>query len=170
MRGGACSTIRFSKMIFFHFPLVHRQVYTDKYMQSGLQGEEHLIYLPYLSVHLTLYRMSTISSSVVARLSKVLPSLDSISVAQLTAKPPLASYSLPRTSKGNLPIYRTIRSQAVYTEIKRVQGNVVSFRNDLQTLLPHIPKEKYSCRTINGCLRIKGDFKDEILELLQKKF
>jgi large subunit ribosomal protein L49 len=112
----------------------------------------------------------SISTSAAARLAKVLPSLDSISISQLTTKPQLKSYFVPRTSQGNLPVYKTYRSQAVYTDIKRIQGNVVQFRNDLQELLPQIKKENFNCHVINGSLRIKGDHSQIIKEILDKKF
>ncbi|KAG0679998.1 hypothetical protein C6P40_003982 [Pichia californica] len=110
------------------------------------------------------------AASAAARLAKALPSLESISISQLTAKPKLASYHIPRTHQGNLPVYKTYRSQTVYTDIKRVQGNVVQLRNDLQDLLPEINKAHFNCHTINGSLRIKGDHSSEIKKILSEKF
>lgn len=115
--------------------------------------------------------MSTIiSASAAARLAKALPSLDSISVNQLTTKPKLSSYYIPRTHQGNLPVYKTYRSQAVYTDIKRVHGNIVQLRNDLQALLPEINKSNFNCRTVSGSLRIKGDYTIAIKKILASKF
>ncbi|TID26133.1 hypothetical protein CANINC_002828 [Pichia inconspicua] len=105
-----------------------------------------------------------------ARLAKVLPPLSSITADQLTTAPTLLSYYLPRTSNGNLPVYRTIRSQAMYTDIKRVQGNIVQFRNELQQLLPHIPKQNFICHTVSGTLKIKGDHLLDVKKALNKVF
>lgn len=113
---------------------------------------------------------ASVSVAAAARLAKALPALDSISVAQLTTKPKLSSYHIPRTHQGNLPVYKTYRSQAVYTDIKRVQGNVVQLRNDLQQLLPEISKANFNCHTVNGSLRIKGDHSAAIKEILAQKF
>jgi large subunit ribosomal protein L49 len=115
------------------------------------------------------HKMS-ISAQAAARLAKVLPSLDSITTSQLTVKPQLTSYFVPRTSAGNLPVYKTYRSQAAFTDIKRVQGNVVQLRNDLQAALPHINEYKYNCFTVSGSLRIKGDYVAEVKQVLEQKF
>lgn len=113
---------------------------------------------------------SPISAAAASRLARALPSLESISASQLTTKPKLASYHIPRTHQGNLPVYKTYRSQAVYTDIKRVQGNVVQLRNDLQELLPEINKSNFSCITTSGSLRIKGDHTAVVKDILNKKF
>lgn len=105
-----------------------------------------------------------------ARLAKALPSLSSITVENLTVAPAKLSYHLPRTSQGNLPVYRTLRSQAMYTDVKRVQGNVVQFRNELQEQLPHIPKQNFVCHTVSGTLKIKGDHLLEVKKALDQVF
>lgn len=105
-----------------------------------------------------------------ARLAKALPSLSSITAEQLTTAPSKLSFNIPRTSQGNLPVYRTIRSQATYTDIKRVQGNIVQFRNELQEQLPHIPKSDFTCHTISGTLKIKGDHLYDVKKALENVF
>ena len=112
----------------------------------------------------------SVSAAAATRLAKALPALDSISAAQLTVKPKPASYHVPRTHLGNLPVYKSYRSQAVFTDIKRVQGNVVQLRNDLQQLLPDVSRSNFNCHTISGSLRIKGDHTLAVKEILAKKF
>ena len=113
---------------------------------------------------------ASVSAAAAARLARARPALDSISAAQRTITPKLAAYHVPRTHLGNLPVYKTYRSQAVYTDIKRVQGNVVQLRNDLQQLLPHVDRSNFNCHTISGSLRIKGDHTLAVKELLAQKF
>lgn len=114
--------------------------------------------------------MSALSASSAARLAKVLPSLNEISLSQLTTKPALPTYNISRTSSGNLPVYKTIRSQCEYTDIKRVKGNVVQLRNDLQNALPQIEKSKFTCFIKSNSIHIKGNYVDEIKKVLETKF
>lgn len=104
----------------------------------------------------------------------VLPSLESISASQLVQRPQPTDYFLKRTSNGNLPIYKTLRSQAVWTDVKRVEGNIVSFRNDLQqALAAHnvaYDEPDFFCLTQSNTLRIKGDYVKEISKILEKYF
>lgn len=107
-------------------------------------------------------------------MSRVLPSLASVSAADVFVKPALNSYSLLRTSQGNLPVYRTFRSQNVWTDVKRVQGNVVSFRNDLQAALAaegvSVKKEDFICVLGSNTLKIRGDYSKLLHKLLAEKF
>lgn len=106
--------------------------------------------------------------------SAILPTLESITASNLSTKPASLSYTLLRTSNNNLPLYRTVRSQSVVTEIKRVQGNVVSFRNDLQEAISqqgvNIDKNRYTCNVQTGTVRIKGDHYQLIKSVLKEKF
>ncbi|GME73162.1 unnamed protein product [Ambrosiozyma monospora] len=106
-----------------------------------------------------------------ARLNAVFPSLSSVSTKDLFTKPFTNSqYYISRTSKGNLPVYRRLKSQAYVTEVKRVQGDLVLFRNELQELMPEVPKTKFECVLQSKTLRIKGDHSERVRELLSKKF
>lgn len=104
----------------------------------------------------------------------VLPTLDSISASQLVQKPNSTDYFLKRTSNGNLPIYKTVRSQATWTDIKRVEGNIVSFRNDVQQALAasDIPFDEpnFFCIVQSNTLRIKGDYVKDLSKILDKYF
>lgn len=104
----------------------------------------------------------------------VLPSLESISASQLVQKPNPADYFIKRTSNGNLPIYKTVRSQATWTDIKRVEGNLVSFRNDLQQALAAnniaFDEPDFFCILQSNTLRVKGDYVKDISKLLEQHF
>lgn len=104
------------------------------------------------------------------RLIKVLPSLESITPVQLGTKTTRGSYFLPRTSKGNVPVYRTYRSQAVYTDVKRVQGDIIQLRNDIQTLFPNMDKSRFTCCMQSKTIKIKGNIVKELTAALEKKF
>ncbi|GMG41424.1 unnamed protein product [Ambrosiozyma monospora] len=106
-----------------------------------------------------------------ARLNAVFPSLSSVSTKDLFTKPFTKSqYHISRTSKGNLPVYRRLKSQAYVTEVKRVQGDLVLFRNELQELMPEVSKNKFECVLQSKTLRIKGDHAERVRELLSEKF
>lgn len=112
---------------------------------------------------------STLTSESLARLNTILPPLGKISSKDLYKHLPSNKYYIQRTSKGNLPIYKTYRSQCVYTDIKRVQGDIVQLRNDLQALLPDIEKKNFTCVMDSKTIKIKGDVSKRLKELLAKK-
>lgn len=104
-----------------------------------------------------------------SRLSSLIPSLNKITGEDLYKGIPFKNYFLEKTSKGNLPIYKTYRSQAVYTDIKRVHGDIVQLRNDIQTALPDIPKKNFTCIMQSKTIKIKGDVSRRLKEILGKE-
>ncbi|ODV83502.1 hypothetical protein CANARDRAFT_29947 [[Candida] arabinofermentans NRRL YB-2248] len=113
---------------------------------------------------------STATETVNPKLATIFPKLSEISASDLNTNTVVDVYHIPRTSKGNLPVYKTIRSQAVYTDIKRVQGDLTKLRNDLQELLPEVKKSDFTCVLQSGSLRIKGDHGKVLREILSEKF
>ncbi|VEU21471.1 DEKNAAC102229 [Brettanomyces naardenensis] len=110
---------------------------------------------------------STLAGS--ARVSRFIPSLEDVSAKDLQTGIMKKRYFLERTSKGNLPIYKTYKSQAVYTEVKRVRGDIVQLRNDLQALLPDLDKKNFTCVMQSKTIRIKGDVSQQLKGLLEKE-
>lgn len=80
------------------------------------------------------------------------------------------SYFLPRTSKGNLPVYIDLKQNACVTEIRKVQGDIVLLRNDLQELLNDVSKDKFKVVMESKKILIKGDHKNRIVSLLNGVF
>lgn len=104
-----------------------------------------------------------------ARLSRIIPSIDRITGEDLYKGIPFKKYFLDRTSKGNLPIYKTYRSQAVYTDVRKIRGDIVQLRNDLQAALPDVPKKNFTCVMSSKTIKIKGDVASRLKELLNNE-
>ena len=80
------------------------------------------------------------------------------------------TYFVKRTTEGNLPVYKTIKRQAIFTDVRRVEGDIIQLRNDIQALFPQIEKNQYSCLMDSKTIRIKGDLTKELKKLLAVKF
>ncbi|KAH3663585.1 hypothetical protein OGAPHI_004986 [Ogataea philodendri] len=106
----------------------------------------------------------------VSRLSKVFPQIEQVNAENLYTKPFRDFYHISRTSKGNLPVYKTIKSQAVNTEVRKVQGNLPKLREDVQKLFPNKPKDHFICKMQSMTLYIKGDVSKELKKYLEPYF
>ena len=78
--------------------------------------------------------------------SDLFPSLSSVRPDELLTERKRfdqGTYFVERSSTGNLPVYSDFRAgrNKVVTEIRKIRGNVVQLRNDLQEMLPDIPKK-----------------------------
>lgn len=80
-------------------------------------------------------------------------------------------YYVQRSTTGNLPVYLDFKNGgSAVTELRKIHGNVVKLRDDLQEQLPHIPKENWKCILQSNKLVIKGDFTQEVKRVLQTTF
>ncbi|ODV79031.1 60S ribosomal protein [Suhomyces tanzawaensis NRRL Y-17324] len=69
------------------------------------------------------------------------------------------NYSITKTKFKHWPVYLKIQNTKISTEVKRIQGDVVQFKNDLLALNPNLEI------TVNqniGYVNIKGDVVNEI--------
>lgn len=82
------------------------------------------------------------------------------------------TYFVERSSTGNLPVYTDYKAggNKLVTEIRKVSGDIVQLRNDLQAELPHIPKEAWAIRPQSKKIVIKGNVALDIKTVLQSKF
>ncbi|ANZ75425.1 BA75_01944T0 [Komagataella pastoris] len=81
------------------------------------------------------------------------------------------TYFVPRTSKGNLPVYKDYKRKVPYTEIRRVSGDLTSLRNDLQEALKgRTVKNDYKCMIQSQKVIIKGNHVEAVTKLLAEKF
>lgn len=81
-------------------------------------------------------------------------------------------YYVSRSSTGNLPVYTDYKAggNKVVTEIRKISGDIIQLRNDLQAELPQIPREAWRVIMQSKKIVIKGDAASSVKEVLQKKF
>lgn len=99
------------------------------------------------------------------------PSLSSISASELpnNAFENNNLYFLKKTAYGHWPVYKKIQNTRISTEIKRVEGDVSRFAQELLGLLgKNISTNNIRVNTITGEVNIKGDHVEEIKEVLEK--
>ncbi|QLQ81301.1 hypothetical protein HG537_0F00620 [Torulaspora globosa] len=81
-------------------------------------------------------------------------------------------YFVSRSATGNLPVYTDYKAggNKVVTEIRKISGDIIQLRNDLQAELPQIPQEAWKVVMQSKKIVIKGDAACKVKEVLQKKF
>ncbi|AGO12600.1 AaceriAER262Cp [[Ashbya] aceris (nom. inval.)] len=80
------------------------------------------------------------------------------------------TYSVARSSTGNLPVYSEYKSGKVYTEVRKISGDIIQLRNDLQQRLPKIPRDSWTVIMQSKKLLIKGYYVREIKHVLSSTF
>lgn len=71
---------------------------------------------------------------------------------------------------GNLPVYIDVKHNLCLTEIRKVQGDIVLLRNDLQEVLSDVPKDKFKIVMESKKILLKGDYKQRVVDVLEKVF
>lgn len=98
------------------------------------------------------------------------PALSSISVAELPNNTFEQNnlYYIKKTAYGHWPVYKKIQNTRISTEIKRVQGDVSVFAEELLSLLQNdaIKKDHVRVNTKTGEVNIKGDYTEQIKSIL----
>ncbi|QLL31095.1 hypothetical protein HG536_0A09120 [Torulaspora globosa] len=81
-------------------------------------------------------------------------------------------YYVARSATGNLPVYTDYKAggNKLVTEIRKISGDIIQLRNDLQAELPQIPKEAWRVVMQSKKIVIKGDAASSVKEVLQRKF
>lgn len=103
------------------------------------------------------------------------PKLNEISINELVSETEpfgKGQYFVERSSTGNLPVYSDTKGggNKFVTEIRRIQGDVIQLRNDLQEKLPYIPKKNWKVLTQSQKIIIKGDAVKQVKGILTKTF
>lgn len=82
------------------------------------------------------------------------------------------TYFVERSSTGNLPVYSDFRAgrNKVVTEIRKIRGNVVQLRNDLQEMLPEIPKKSWRILPQSHKIIIDGNVVKAVKRVLGESF
>ncbi|SGZ55702.1 CIC11C00000004305 [Sungouiella intermedia] len=107
-----------------------------------------------------------------ARIPKIAPapSLASISPSELpnNAFENNNLYNIRKTAYGHWPVYKKIQNTRISTEIKRVEGDVSRFAQELLSLIGNVKLNNLKVNTITGEVNIKGDHVEKIKEVLEK--
>lgn len=81
------------------------------------------------------------------------------------------SYFVQRSSNGNLPVYTDYKnSNKIVTEIRKIQGDPIQLRNDLQERLPFIPKKYWKVIMQSKKIIIEGDAMVYVKKVLSTTF
>ncbi|RCK66863.1 54S ribosomal protein IMG2, mitochondrial [Candida viswanathii] len=78
------------------------------------------------------------------------------------------SYHIPKTKFKHWPVYLKVSNTRRTTEIRKIQGDIVQFKNDLLKVLEDGDKLKTSLNTTAGIVNIKGDYVKEVKALFDQ--
>ncbi|SMN20648.1 similar to Saccharomyces cerevisiae YCR071C IMG2 Mitochondrial ribosomal protein of the large subunit [Maudiozyma saulgeensis] len=135
-----------------------------------LRGQCHQI------VQTSIRFQSTVAAGRLKTINKGLfPKLEDISVNDLISENILfekGRYFIARSKTGNLPVYSDTKGggNKFVTEIRKIQGDVVQLRNDLQEQLPFIPEKNWKVLTQSRKIIIKGDAVKQVKGILTRTF
>ncbi|SSD58828.1 related to 54S ribosomal protein IMG2, mitochondrial [Saccharomycodes ludwigii] len=103
---------------------------------------------------------------------KVFPKIEDISPSELVGGTKFGkkNYLVERSSTGNLPVYTEYKSMKCYTEIRKIRGNPIQLRDDLQERLPHIPKKQFKVILQSNKILIEGNYATDIKSVLSTTF
>lgn len=107
--------------------------------------------------------------------SKVFASLDQISADEVVGSKSFGgvksrTYFIKRSKFGHLPVYKTIKSKAIYTEVRKIQGNSIQLRSELLELIPELSPKNLKIVQQSNKLLMKGDYVDVVKDVLSLKF
>ncbi|CDO93107.1 unnamed protein product [Kluyveromyces dobzhanskii CBS 2104] len=103
----------------------------------------------------------------------VFPKLEDVSPQEVvgTAAFGKKTYFIQRSTNGNLPVYTDYKnSNKIVTEIRKIQGDPVQLRNDLQERLPFIPKKYWKVVLQSNKIIIEGDATKHVKRVLATTF
>ncbi|KAG0677593.1 54S ribosomal protein IMG2 [Kluyveromyces marxianus] len=81
------------------------------------------------------------------------------------------TYFVQRSATGNLPVYTDYKNgNKLVTEIRKIQGDPVQLRNDLQERLPFIAKKYWKVSIYSKKIFIQGDATKHVKKVLATTF
>ncbi|CCD26605.1 mitochondrial 54S ribosomal protein mL49 NDAI_0I00360 [Naumovozyma dairenensis CBS 421] len=82
------------------------------------------------------------------------------------------TYFIRRSTTGNLPVYTDYKGggNKIITEVRKIEGDIIQLRNDLQEKLPQINKKNWSIVMQSKKIIIKGNFSRDIKKVLSASF
>lgn len=103
----------------------------------------------------------------------VFPRIQDIQISDLVGNNSFdeGKYFVQRSATGNLPVYLDVKNGGgVTTELRKIEGNAVKLRDDLQNKLPHIPKKSWKCVLQSNKIVVKGNVVGDIKRILAGTF
>ncbi|CUS23376.1 LAQU0S09e03378g1_1 [Lachancea quebecensis] len=122
---------------------------------------------------LTEQEINDLSTAFEEQAFSVFPRLQDVKPEELVgfAKFGVQSYFIERSATGNLPVYTDFkRGGKVVTEVRKIHGDPVQLRNDLQERLSHLPKDSFKVMMQAKKIIIEGDVVKQVKEVLSSKF
>ncbi|CCH44816.1 54S ribosomal protein IMG2, mitochondrial [Wickerhamomyces ciferrii] len=81
------------------------------------------------------------------------------------------TYNLQRTKFNKLPIYTEYKGGNVpYTELRKIHGDIIQLRNDLQAALPEAKLDDFKVIMESKKILIKGNYKKKLNSILSHSF
>lgn len=121
----------------------------------------------------TLYRSSARLQSTSVR-NELFPSAREIDQSELVGHNDFGSrkYFVERSHVGNIPVYIDYRGggNKIITEIRKIQGNAVQLKKDLQAKLPEIPEKDWRVIPQSNKIEVKGNYTSELKSILGSTF
>lgn len=77
------------------------------------------------------------------------------------------AYYLSKTKFGHWPVYKKVQNTKITTEIKRISGNIIQFKQDL-IKLAKLPPKNVTMNQTAQYVNVKGDVVDKIKQLFDK--
>lgn len=101
-----------------------------------------------------------------------IPALSTISASQLpnNSFETSGKYFIQKSAFQHWPVYKKVQNTRISTEIKRVEGNVSLFAEELFQVLddPRLKADQIKVNTLTGEVNIKGDYVDKIKDILDR--
>ncbi|SCV04041.1 LAME_0H15280g1_1 [Lachancea meyersii CBS 8951] len=126
-----------------------------------------------LENNLTQQELKDLSSVLEEPSFSIFPSLNDVKPKELVGFQAFGvkSYFVDRSATGNLPVYSDVkRGGKIVTEIRRIRGDPVQLRNDLQDKLKHIPKNRFKVLMESKKVVIDGDVVRQVKQVLSTVF
>ncbi|CEP61115.1 mitochondrial 54S ribosomal protein mL49 LALA0_S02e07052g [Lachancea lanzarotensis] len=136
---------------------------------SGTQTVEH----DSSETPFTQQEMQDLSNVFVQPEISIFPSIHDVKPEELVGHVPFGvkSYFVERSATGNLPVYTDVkRDGKIVTEIRKIRGDPVQLRNDLQNSLKHIPKNDFKVLMESRKVVIQGDVVKRVKQVLSTTF
>jgi len=117
-------------------------------------------------------------STIISKATKSkFPALSEVTLEDLGAAPGQTrfgfdgAYYLQRSTYNKLPIYTEYKQGNVpYTEIRRIHGNIVQLRKDLELALPYVPKDNIKVLMESKKILIKGNYRNALKKIFEDIF
>ncbi|SCU77887.1 LANO_0A01530g1_1 [Lachancea nothofagi CBS 11611] len=122
---------------------------------------------------LTTQEISDLSQAISEPNFSIFPTVHEVRPEEIVGYTPFGvkSYFVERSATGNLPVYTDFKSGGkVVTEIRKIHGDPVQLRNDLQARLTNVPKSSFKVLMQAKKIVIEGDVVRKVKNVLSTSF